>query len=286
MTDFSKNKIALLGGGVMGRGIAQLAAQNSLSVCLFNRNEMTSLKSKQHIRSQLERAVEKGKLKSDELETVFERISFTTDLDELCEGVDFLIESLPEDLEIKKEAFKKISSKIPEHCIVCTNTSSLSVKELAEASGLPERFCGTHFFNPPVAMKLVEVVRHDVLADGVLKKVLALTEQLGRQAIEIQDSPGFATSRLSVCIGLEAVRMLEQGVGSAEDIDKAMELGYRHPMGPLKLGDYIGLDVRLKVAEHLYESLGSEVFKPPELLKNMVAEGKTGRKAGQGFYKW
>lgn len=282
---FLKNKIALIGGGVMGRGLAQLAAQKGFNPFLFNRSEETRCKSKEIIQNQLQSAFEKKRLE-ERPEDVLKRITFSCDQEMILKDVDLLIESLPEDLELKKKFFEEVVDKVPAYCVLATNTSSLSVWEIAQASGAGERLCGMHFFNPPYAMKLLEVVTHEDLDAKVLTWVLTMSKALGREAIQVKDVPGFATSRLSVCIGLEAIRMVEQGVATAADIDKAMKLGYRHPMGPLELGDYIGLDVRMKVAEELHERLDSEVFRVPELLKQLVAEGKTGKKAGQGFYKW
>jgi len=279
------NKIALVGGGVMGRGIAQLAAQCGFSPTLFNRSEASKSRSKDLIKQKLTNASQKGRL-NEGIDQVFDRIFFSCDLDEVLSEADLVIESLPENKELKCQMFQIITKKAPSHCVLATNTSSLSVSDIAIASGAPERFCGMHFFNPPIAMTLLELVTHKNLDDKILQWVVKMAEALNRDAIHVADVPGFATSRLSVCIGLEAIRMVEQGVACAADIDKAMELGYRHPMGPLKLGDYIGLDVRLKVAEHLYQELKTETFNPPELLRKMVAEGKTGKKSGQGFYAW
>jgi 3-hydroxybutyryl-CoA dehydrogenase len=170
--------------------------------------------------------------------------------------------------------------------VLASNTSSLPIAAIAAAVPRPERVIGMHFFNPVAAMRLVEIVRGPQTSDATVAAARAFAESLGKTPIVVQDSPGFATSRLGVALGLEAVRMLEAGVASAADIDRAMELGYNHPVGPLRLGDIVGLDVRLAIADHLHAALGSEVFRAPDLLRRMVAEGKLGRKSGEGFYRW
>src|SRR6185436_4259490 len=166
------------------------------------------------------------------------------------------------------------------------NTSSLPIGAIASATRKPDRVVGMHFFNPVPLMPLLEIVRAETTSEATIEAVLAVASRLGKEAIVVRDSPGFATSRLGVLLGLEAIRMLEQGVASAEDIDKAMTLGYRHPMGPLRLTDLVGLDVRLAIAEHLHRELRSDAFEPPEMMKRMVAEGQLGKKSGRGFYRW
>jgi len=193
---------------------------------------------------------------------------------------------VPENLDLKHETFRRLDAACPAGAILATNTSSLPIHRIAEAVADPGRVVGLHFFNPPHIMKLVEVVRADRTAPQVLDTALRFVGRLGKEAIVARDTPGFATSRLGLALGLEAMRMLEQGVASAEDIDRAMELGYGHPMGPLKVSDLVGLDVRLSIAEILHRELGDESFRPPEILRSRVAEGKLGRKSGEGFHRW
>jgi 3-hydroxybutyryl-CoA dehydrogenase len=193
---------------------------------------------------------------------------------------------VPEQLELKREIFTDVCKLAPPHALLASNTSSLSIGQIATAVRDPRRFVGMHFFNPVHVMKLVEVVVHDGTAPEVRDAVVALGVAMGKEPIVVKDSPGFASSRLGIALGLEAMRMLESGVASAEDIDKAMTLGYNHPMGPLRLTDLVGLDVRLAIAKYLHGTLGSEVFAPPAVLERLVAEGKLGKKSGQGFYSW
>ena len=200
--------------------------------------------------------------------------------------MDFVVEAAPEALSLKQELFRELDQTCHRGAILATNTSSLSVTEIASVTSRAELVLGMHFFNPPQIMKLVEIIRHDRTAEQTIDAVLSVVRRMKKEAIVVKDSPGFATSRLGLTLGLEAMRMVEDGVASVEDIDRAMELGYNHSMGPLRLGDLVGLDVRLAIAEYLYEKLGSEVFRPPEILRRMVREGKLGKKTGQGFYRW
>jgi 3-hydroxybutyryl-CoA dehydrogenase len=205
---------------------------------------------------------------------------------EAVSGCDLVIEAIPEDLSLKRALFKKLSEICASTTILASNTSSLSLTEIAAAARGPERVVGMHFFNPVHLMKLLEIVRAYQTSDATVQAVRGVGTRMGKQMIEVKDRPGFASTRLGVALGLQAVRMLEEGVASAEDIDRAMELGYGHPMGPLKLADLVGLDVRLAIAEYLYKELGSDAFRPPQLLKQMVRAGKLGRKTGEGFYKY
>jgi 3-hydroxybutyryl-CoA dehydrogenase len=200
-------------------------------------------------------------------------------------AADLIIEATPEDIDLKKNLLAQADLFCGEETIIASNTSSISISLLAQSVERRDRFVGLHFFNPPHLMKLIEVVRGERTSDETVEQVTEVAERMGKTAIVVRDSPGFATSRLGVAIGLEAIRMLEDGVASAEDIDKAMVLGYNHPMGPLRLTDLVGLDVRLGIAEYLCSTLGLR-FDPPELLRRMVADGKLGKKTGEGFYRW
>ena len=196
------------------------------------------------------------------------------------------MEAVPERMELKRAIFSTLGANAPAHAVLATNTSSLPVSEIAEASGAADRVVGMHYFNPVHLMKLLEIVKTDQTSDATLAAAREAGEAMGKTVVVVKDSPGFATSRLGLVLGLEAIRMVEEGVASAQDIDTALELGYRHPMGPLKLTDLVGLDVRLGIAEHLARVLDDRRFDPPALLKQMVAEGKLGKKSGQGFYDW
>lgn len=204
---------------------------------------------------------------------------------ELLSGCDPVIEALPEELALKKELLARIEEVTAASALIATNTSSLSIAALGAALRRPGRFLGLHFFNPVPASALIEIVRAAATEEGTVVQARQWAELLGKESIVVNDSPGFATSRLGVTAGLEAIRMLEEGVASAEDIDRAMVLGYRHPMGPLRLTDLVGLDIRLKIAQYLSNTLG-ERFRPPGLLVDKVAAGELGKKVGRGFYEW
>lgn len=237
------------------------------------------------IESSWRRAVEKGKLASESAALAGGRLEVSETL-QIPAGCDFVLEAVPEDLAIKTSLFAELDRLAPEATILASNTSSLSIASIASSTGRPDRVLGIHFFNPVASMPLVEIVRGAQTSPESRSRAAALARALGKQAIHVVDSPGFATSRLGVALGLEAMRMVEEGVASAADIDRAMELGYGHRMGPLKTSDLVGLDVRLAIAQGLERELDEVRFRPPELLKKLVAGGKTGKKAGQGFYRW
>ena len=214
------------------------------------------------------------------------RISAAVEVGRAVAGADLVIEAVPEVLSVKAELFRQVAGLVADDAILATNTSSLSVSEIAEGVPAPGRFLGLHFFNPVHIMALVEVVKGRRTDPAVLERAVGFVRGLGKEPVVVADSPGFASSRLGIVLGLEAIRMVEAGVASPEDIDKAMVLGYRHPMGPLRLTDLVGLDVRLGIAAYLHETLGSEAFRPPALLERMVADGRLGKKTGRGFYDW
>jgi 3-hydroxyacyl-CoA dehydrogenase len=212
-------------------------------------------------------------------------VSGTTDLSGAVTDADLVMEAVPEDMDIKRETFQDVEPHVDGECILATNTSSLSVTKIAAALDSPSRAIGLHFFNPAHIMNLVEVVEAEQTAAGVQRAGVEFVDSLGKTAVEVHDSPGFASSRLGVVLGAEAVRMIETDVADPADIDAAMKLGYNHPMGPIELTDVVGLDVRLGVLEYLREELG-ERFRPPQLLKQKVRAGKLGKKSGEGFYVW
>jgi 3-hydroxybutyryl-CoA dehydrogenase len=278
--------VSVLGAGTMGHGIAQVAAQAGLSVILEDVSAELVNGGIKQIKLNLEKGIERGKVTAEEMNATLSRIYCATNLNEATRATDLVIEAIVEKLDIKRELFEKLDRLCSPRIILASNTSSLSIQSIAEFTKRPDRVIGMHFFNPPHIMKVIEVVVAPDTSKETLGSVLDLCARFGKEAITVKDSPGFATSRLGVALGLEAMRMLEEGVASAEDIDKAMVLGYNHPMGPLRLTDLVGLDIRLNVAEYLFEKLGTERFRPPSILKQKVAEGKLGKKTGEGFYSW
>jgi 3-hydroxybutyryl-CoA dehydrogenase len=278
--------VAVLGAGTMGRGIAQNAAASGCEVRLFDTTLERAEAGRDAIDAALARLVEKGKLTGHDVDVQLERIEAVTDRARAVAGADVVVEAAPEDLALKRTLFAALAREAPAHALLGTNTSSLPVTRIAEGCGAEARVIGLHFFNPVPVMALLEVVRGAQTSDDALARALDFARRLGKDPIVVKDSPGFATSRLGVLLGLEAMRMLQEGVASAADIDKAMELGYRHPMGPLKLTDLVGLDVRLAIAEHLHRELKSAAFEPPKILRDMVAAGTLGRKSGRGFHEY
>ncbi len=280
------DSVAVIGAGTMGHGIAQLCAQSQVTTTLYDVEANHLERAVALIEANLARAVSKGKLASEAAAAARARINTSTELADAVESVDLVIEAVPEKMQLKRELFAKLASLAPPTAVLATNTSSLSITEIAAATSEPARVLGMHFFNPPHALTLLELVKAEQTSEATLEAARAAGTRLGREMIVVGDWPGFATSRLGVVLGLEAIRMLQDGVASAEDIDRAMMLGYKHPMGPLRLTDLVGLDVRLAIAEYLHRELGGEQYRPPALLRRMVRAGKLGKKAGQGFFTW
>lgn len=282
----SIERIGVVGAGTMGHGIGQIAAQAGYDTLLCDINKQLLAHALDTIRANLAKSVELGKMVDEEREAVLSRISTTIDLGEISTTAQLVIEAVPENLELKRDIFKAIESECQQGVTLATNTSSLSVGSIA--AGLKDEGCliGMHFFNPVHVMDLVEVIRHGRAREETVDLAVSVATRMGKTPIVVNDAPGFATSRLGVLLGLEAMRMLEQGVATVESIDTAMELGYRHPMGPLKLTDLVGLDVRLAIARYLHKELRSEAFRPPKILEHMVADGLLGKKSGRGFYEW
>ena len=279
-------RITIIGVGTMGHGIAQVAAAAGATVHMNDISADAIDRGLSAVRANLDKGIAKGKVTEEQRDGIVGRLVAAPDLDAAAAASDLVIEAAPESLELKQKIFARIDAAAPTHAILASNTSSLPVTKIAEATGRPDKVLGMHFFNPVHIMKLLEIVRADTTSQETVDTIVAFGEKMGKEPIVVRDAPGFASSRLGLVIGLEAMRMLEQEVASAEDIDKAMTRGYGHPMGPLKLTDLVGLDVRLAIAEHLHKELGAEAFRPPENLKRMVAEGKLGKKSGQGFYTW
>ena len=277
--------IAVLGAGTMGHGIAQVAAAAGYVVIMRDVSPDALARGMQSIERNLAKAIQLKKISEQDRDETLQRISRVTRLEEIS-GADLVIEAAPENLELKQALLREAEALVAVDCIFATNTSSLSIGEVAAASSRPETVVGMHFFNPVHIMRLVEIVIGKETSAEATATVREVAARMKKEPIMVRDVPGFASSRLGVTLGLEAMRMVEQGVASARDIDTAMELGYNHPMGPLRLTDLVGLDVRLNIAEYLHGKLGSETFRPPEILRRMVSEGKLGKKSGEGFYKW
>lgn len=286
MTNPQFATVAVLGAGTMGAGIAQVCAQAGSRVVLQDITEEFTKKGLSRIQDFLQKGVEKGKVTEARRNEVLALVSTTVDRAAASGAADLVIEAVPEKLELKNGLFRELTGVVRPDCVLASNTSSLSLAKVFAGVSRPERCIGMHFFNPVPLMALLELVRTDPTSAATIDAVTAYSKQLGKEPIVVKDSPGFASSRLGVCLGLEAIRMVEAGVASAEDIDKAMVLGYGHPMGPLKLTDVVGLDVRLAIADYLTKELDHPGFKAPELMRRMVAEGKLGKKSGQGFYRW
>ncbi len=278
-------QISVIGSGTMGRGIAYVSALAGYTTVLNDVDQSRLEDAMRWVDRTLEKAIEKGKVQRSELEGIRERISVVDDLEAASRNADVIIEAVPEDLELKRELFSQADLFCGPETLLASNTSSISITELASSVERRDRFVGMHFFNPVPVMKLLEVVVGERTSDETIADARRLAESFGKEAIVVRDVPGFASSRLGIALGLEAIRMVEEKVASVEDIDKAMELGYRHPMGPLRLTDLVGLDVRLGIAEYLTAELG-ERFAPPALLRQMVERGELGQKSGRGFYDW
>ncbi|GGC81373.1 3-hydroxyacyl-CoA dehydrogenase [Tersicoccus solisilvae] len=267
----------------MGAGIAHAFVLAGAEVVVVERDEAAAAAARERVGSSLQTSVDRGTT-GDDLGTLTGRLSVSTDYDAFT-GRGLVVEAVPEDVDLKVTALTEVEKRLGANAWLATNTSSLSVDDLAAHLRHPERFCGLHFFNPVPASGLVEVVIGERTGDELRDLAPAWVRDLDKTPVVVRDAPGFASSRLGVAIGLEAIRMLEEGVASAEDIDAAMVLGYKYPVGPLKLTDIVGLDVRLGIAEYLASTLGDR-FAPPQLLRDKVAAGELGKKSGRGFYDW
>jgi 3-hydroxybutyryl-CoA dehydrogenase len=285
MNGFSP-RVAVIGAGTMGHGIAYVAAVAGCEVRLTDARRAALPQALDKIEALLVAGVKRGKVAAEEHAAVRKRVRPEQQIRTAVTDADIVIEAVVEDLAIKQRVFAEVERAAPANALLASNTSSLSIGEIAATMAHPARLVGMHFFNPVHMMKLVEVVTHGRDSGPAAERAVEFARRLGKEPIVVRDSPGFASSRLGVVLGLEAMRMLEQGVASAEDIDKAMELGYNHPMGPLKLTDQVGLDVRLAIAEYLHATLGKPHYEPPKILREKVKKGELGRKTGKGFYTW
>lgn len=279
-------RVAVIGAGTMGHGIAYVAAAAGCEVQLTDTKPEALPRAIGKIESLLARGLERGKISAADRAAIRGRLREEPRFQTAVGRADVVIEAVVEDLGVKQRVFGDVEHAAPRGALLASNTSSLSIGAIASTLSQPARLIGMHFFNPVHVMKLVEVVTHGPASVSAADRAVAFARQLGKEPIVVRDSPGFASSRLGVVLGLEAMRMLEQDVASAEDIDKAMELGYNHPMGPLKLTDLVGLDVRLAIAEYLHQTLGGPQYEPPRILRDKVKKGELGKKSGKGFYTW
>lgn len=270
----------------MGAGIAQVAAMAGYATCLQDVTPSQLQVARETIARMLDKGVERGKVSDSLRSETWSRISLSDDLAVAVAEADLVIEAIPERLDWKIELFRRVEAACPPHTLLASNTSSLSIGRLAAETSRPDRFLGMHYFNPVPIMKLLEIVVGEMTSAETLDVARGVGERMGKTVIAVRDKPGFATSRLGIALGLEAIRMVEDDVASPDDIDTAMTLGYGHPMGPLRLTDLVGLDVRLHIARYLDEQFGGERFRPPQLLERMVEEGRLGKKSGRGFYDW
>lgn len=281
----SIQKIAVIGAGTMGRGIAYSAAAAGLSVILHDVSEASLEKSKSYLKTQFDRSVSKELLSKELADERLREINYTTELFEAARDRDLVIEAVLELMELKTSIFKQLDEYAPDHAILATNTSTMSPTEIAAQTKRPDQCLALHFFNPVPKMKLIEVICGLETSEETISQAIGFGESIGKECVRINEFPGFAVSRMNCLIGNEAMNMVMEGVGSPEDIDKAMKLGLNHPMGPLELADLVGLDTRLRNMQYLYETLG-EKYRPCPILTKYVKAGRLGRKSGRGFYTY
>ncbi|MGD9344976.1 MAG: 3-hydroxyacyl-CoA dehydrogenase NAD-binding domain-containing protein [Candidatus Aminicenantes bacterium] len=279
-------KPIVIGSGIMGAGIGQLCAQRGLDVIVTDVSDEIIDKARNKIAKGLEKRIEKGKISREDMDSILSRMRWSTDMN-LAEESDFVIEAVSENIDLKEDIFKNLDAICTPDTILATNTTALSVSEIAMATERPDKVIGMHFFNPAVIMKLVEIIRGDETSDETVERTKTFAEFLGKTpVVTFKEAPAGIVSRVLASLLNEAATVYADGIASAEDIDEAMKLGAGHPIGPLALIDMIGLDIHLAKMETLYGKLKDERYKPPEIIRQMVAEGKLGRKAGQGFYKY
>lgn len=279
-------KVAVIGAGTMGAGIAQVCAQSGWNTALYDAFPEGLEKGMQRIEAFWDKGIARGKTTVEQKQEWSKNLHAESNLEDAVNGCDLIIEAVPEILELKQRIFQEVEQCASEHAVFATNTSSLSIHKIAGAINYPERLIGMHFFNPVPIMKLLELVKHDKTSDATIGVAEAAGLAMQKTTILVNDVPGFATSRLGVVLGNEAIRMLADGVASAKDIDIAMMLGYKHPMGPLALTDLVGLDVRRDILKNLQQSFDDDYYAPHPLLEKLVAENRLGKKTGMGIYDW
>jgi 3-hydroxybutyryl-CoA dehydrogenase len=277
--------IGVIGAGTMGRGIAYAAALGGYRTILEDVMPETQAKGLAWIRQSLEEGVQRGKVEASARDAALARIETSSSVEDVCREADLLIEAVPEEMELKLELFTLFDKFAKPKAVLASNTSSLSVAEMAEMTYRPELCVGMHFFNPVPKMRLIEIVKAPKTSDETIAVCREVGQRMGKEVVVVRESPGFITTRVNALIGNEAFAMLEAGIASAEDIDKALKLGLNHPMGPFELVDLVGLDVRLSILEYLHSTLG-EKYRPNPLIKKLVAEGRLGRKTGRGVYDY
>jgi 3-hydroxybutyryl-CoA dehydrogenase len=278
-------KVAVIGAGTMGHGIAQVTATAHMEVALNDIKDEFLARAKSGIDGSLDRMLKKEKITAQEKEPILSRITFTTDIPKAVRDADLIIEAIPEILELKKEMFKKLDTLSKPEAILGTNTSQNSITEIASVVANPSRVVGTHFFNPPVMMRLVEVVKGLETADSVVEQIRAFATKLGKEIVVCKDSQGFISTRVLVALRLECYRILEEGIATKEDIDKTLKLALGHPMGQFELADFSGLDIEVPICEGLAKVYG-ERFRPPQSLVHLVKAGRLGKKSGKGWYNY
>lgn len=276
--------ISILGGGIMGSGIAQVSAAGGFQTYLYDISEEMLEKAKQQIHNSLRKTVDLKKLTEDQMQLAFQRLTYTKNFEEAGQA-DFVIEAVPENIDLKIQTFSQLDRIAPKHSIFASNTSSLSITEMAASTNRPNQMIGMHFFNPVPKMKLVEIIHGLETDEGTSQTTESVARQMGKETVFVRESPGFVTSRINALIGNEAFYMLQEGVASATDIDKALKLGLNHPMGPFEMVDLVGLDTRLSILNYLHQTLG-EKYRPCPLLIQYVKAGRLGKKSGRGVYDY
>lgn len=285
-TNMQVQVVAVIGAGTMGAGIAQICAQRGWRTKIFDTSETSLQNSLKNINSFWEKGILRGKTTREQSISWSKNLETYTDITKAVSNADIVIEAVPEILSLKKEVFSELDNILPEETILVTNTSSLSISEIANSTNRPDRVIGMHFFNPVPIMKLIEIVKHEKCSEETINLAEYIGLELNKKTILVNDFPGFATSRLGVILGNEAIKMLSEGVASASDIDAAMVLGYKHPIGPLELTDLVGLDVRRDILNNLAISFSDDSYLPHPLLEKLVENGDLGIKTNKGIYIW